>query len=255
MGSNPTTREAGLDNHRETREAMSLDALWSSWSWVILLEILGVNLVLSGDNAVLIALAAAGLPAEQRGKAIMFGMVLAVVLRIVLSLGAVYLLAIPGLLLFGGLLLLWIAWGFYKELRKEQKEEAHGGHGHLTEPKTMATALRQIIIADISMSLDNVLAVAGAAHGNIPMLALGLAFSIVLMGVAATLISRLLQRFPVIAYVGVALIVFIGLEMIYEDGKHLWERFNGGGAAHAAVGAPLVPGGGVGPVSGGPDTG
>ena len=105
----------------------------------------------------------------------------------------------------------------------------------------MATALKQIIIADVSMSLDNVLAVAGAARGNVPMLVLGLAISILLMGVAATLISRLLERFPVIAYLGVALIVWIGLKMVYEDATHLWARF-GNGAEHAAIGAPLVPG-------------
>ncbi len=216
---------------------MSLDALWASWSWVVLAEILGVNLVLSGDNAVLIALAAAGLPQEQRGKAIMFGMVLAVVLRIVLSVFAVYLLEVPGLLLVGGLLLLWIAYGFFKELRKEQKAEEHGEHGELTQPKTMAVALRQIIIADISMSLDNVLAVAGAARGNLPMLILGLAISILLMGVAATLISRLLERFPVIAYLGVALIVWNGLKIVYADSTPLYARFYGG-AQHETVGAP-----------------
>ena len=201
-----------------------METLLASWDWAALLKILGVNLILSGDNAVLIALAAAGLPADQRPKAIMFGMVLAVVLRVVLSIFAVYLLAIPGLLLIGGLLLLWIAWGFYKELRKEQKDEQEG-HGAAHETKTMATALRQIVIADVSMSLDNVLAVAGAARDNMPMLILGLAVSILMMGVAATLISKLLERFPVIAYIGVALIVWIGVEMIWEDGHHLYERY------------------------------
>src|SRR5918997_6788575 len=107
---------AGSANSRETPRTM--ETLFASWDWGALLKILGVNLVLSGDNAVLIALAAAGLPSDQRPKAIMFGMVLAVVLRIVLSIFAVYLLAIPGLLLVGGLLLLWIAYSFYKELRK-----------------------------------------------------------------------------------------------------------------------------------------
>ena len=221
---------------------MSLDALWASWDWVILIAILGVNLVLSGDNAVLIALAAAGLPVEQRGKAIMFGMVLAVVLRVLLSLVAVYLLAIPGLLLVGGLLLLWIAYGFYKELRKKDKEgEGGDGHAEAAPVKTMATALWQIVVADVSMSLDNVLAVAGAARGNLPMLILGLVISIIIMGVAATLISRLLDRFPVIAYIGVALIVWIGLKMIYEDATHLWAVY-GSGAEHAALAEPFVAG-------------
>ena len=223
-----------------------METLLASWDWAALLKILGVNLILSGDNAVLIALAAAGLPADQRGKAIMFGMVLAVVLRVVLSIFAVYLLAIPGLLLVGGLLLLWIAWGFYKELRKEQKAEEHGEHGELMQTKTMATALRQIVIADVSMSLDNVLAVAGAARDNMPMLILGLTISIIMMGVAATLISKLLERFPVIAYIGVALIVWIGIEMIWEDGHHLYERYVVGdraGTPPTGTGSPSITGG------------
>jgi len=218
---------------------MDLSTFTGSWDWLILSQILGVNIVLSGDNAVLIALAAAGLPAEQRPKAIMFGMVLAVVLRIILSVAAVQLLAIPGLLLLGGALLLWIAWGFFKELRAEEQEEESGDHAH-HEVKTMATALRQIVIADVSMSLDNVLAVAGAAGGNMPMLVLGLLISILLMGVAATLISKLLERYRWIAYVGVALIVYIGVKMIYEDTHRLWELYGPGHAALQQRAAPML---------------
>jgi YjbE family integral membrane protein len=207
---------------------MDLASFTASWNWVTLSEILGVNLILSGDNAVLIALAAAGLPSAQRGKAIMFGMILAVFLRIILSLGAVYLLAIPGIMLIGGLVLLWIAYTFFKELREKDKDEADG---HVDNaPKTMAVALRQIVIADVSMSLDNVLAVAGAARGNMEMLIIGLVISILLMGIAATLIAKLLEKFPVIAYIGVALIVYIGVEMIYHDIQHF--------VAHAAE-API----------------
>ena len=230
---------------------MDLSALWASWDWAILSTILGVNIILSGDNAVLIALAAAGLPADQRPRAIMFGMVLAVILRVVLSFAAVYLLAIPGLLLVGGLLLLWIAWGVYKELREDKHADgASDEEVQPTETKTMATALRQIVIADITMSLDNVLAVAGAASGNIPMLVLGLIISILLMGLAATLISRLLERYKWIAYVGVALIVWIGVKMIYEDIQHLSARFGGG--EHATIGGPAVAGI---PTRSGPGTG
>ena len=202
-----------------------------NWDWATLVQILGVNIVLSGDNAVLIALAAAGLPAEQRPKAIMFGMVLAVVLRIILSIAAVQLLAIPGLLLVGGLLLLWIAWSFFKELREGDEEDKDGAHTQ-HETKTMATALRQIVIADVSMSLDNVLAVAGAANGNMPMLIIGLIVSILMMGVAATVISKLMERYHWIAYVGCALIVYIGLKMIYEDVHRLGLL---GGDRHAAL--------------------
>ncbi|MDB5371858.1 MAG: TerC family protein [Belnapia sp.] len=223
---------------------MDFSSIAESWNWLVLGEILGVNIILSGDNAVLIALAAAGLPAEQRSKAIMFGMVLAVVLRIVLSLAAVKLLALPGLLLVGGLLLLWIAYGFFKELRNEDKTDADGHHA-VPEVKTMATALRQIVIADVSMSLDNVLAVAGAAHGNMSMLVIGLVISILLMGLAATLISKLLERYRWIAYVGVALIVWIGLKMIYEDGHRLMGLYGPGHAAlqqrpALVVAAPVV---------------
>jgi len=210
---------------------MNLADFAQNWDWATLMQILGVNLVLSGDNAVLIALAAAGLPAEQRPKAIMFGMVLAVVLRIILSILAVQLLAIPGLLLVGGLLLLWIAWTFFKELRQGEEEDADKDHAH-HETKTMATALRQIVIADVSMSLDNVLAVAGAAHGNMPMLVIGLVVSIIMMGVAATVISRLMERYSWIAYVGCALIVYIGLKMIYEDVHRLGLL---GGERHGAL--------------------
>lgn len=205
------------------------------WNWLVLTEILGVNIVLSGDNAILIAVAAAGLPAEQRGRAILFGMVLAVVLRIGLSIVAVQLLAIPGVLLAGGLLLLWIAYGFFRELRAEDAEEKAAGHPIEHATKSMATALRQIVIADISMSLDNVLAVAGAARGNMLMLTVGLGISILLMGVAATLISKLIQRFRWIAYVGVALIVWIAVRMIWEDS----ERLLGHAEPHAALLAPL----------------
>jgi YjbE family integral membrane protein len=224
-----------------------LVGLWSqlmdSFNWVTLSQILGVNIVLSGDNAVLIALAAAGLPPDKRGKAIMFGMVLAVVLRIILSLAAVYLLAIPGLLFVGGALLLWIAWGFYKELRHKDAE-GENPEDHHVEEKTMAQALRQIVIADVSMSLDNVLAVAGAAAGNMPMLIVGLVVSILLMGVAASLISRLLERYTWIAYVGVALIVWIGAKMVYEDVHHfyLWMTGSAGHAAVAPVEAPAALG-------------
>ena len=216
---------------------MEIADVATSWNWVVLTEILGLNLILSGDNAVLIALAAAGLPAAQRSRAIFYGMVLAVVLRIVLSLLAVYLLAIPGIMLVGGLVLLWIAYSFLKELRQKSRDEADG-HVHDAPPKTFAVAMRQIVIADLSMSLDNVLAVAGAAHGNTPMLVIGLFVSIVLMGVAASLIAKLLERFPAIAYVGVALIAYIGVEMIWEDAHH----FMGGTPAHAeVVAAPSLP--------------
>ena len=187
----------------------------------------------------LIGLAAAGLPAVQRSRAILFGMIFATVLRIIFSIFAVYLLEVPGLLLIGGLLLLWIAYGFFKELREEKEEEENpegGEHGH---GKTMVQALKQIIIADVSMSLDNVLAIAGIARGNMPMLILGLAVSIILMGVAASIIARLLGRFRWIAYAGVALIAWIGIEMTYEGAHQLYGYLTGTGHAHSEIMGPI----------------
>jgi len=201
-------------------------------------QIMFANIVLSGDNAVLIGLAAAGLPAAQRSRAILFGMLFATILRIIFSIFAVYLLEVPGLLLIGGLLLLWIAYGFFKELRDEKEEEENpegGEHGH---GKTMMQALKQIVIADVSMSLDNVLAIAGIARGNMPMLILGLAVSIILMGVAASIIARLLARFRWIAYAGVALIAWIGIEMTYEGAHQLYGYLTGSGHGHAEMNSP-----------------
>jgi YjbE family integral membrane protein len=192
------------------------------------------NIVLSGDNAVLIGLAAAGLPAAQRSRAILFGMIFATVLRVIFSIFAVYLLEVPGLMLIGGLLLLWIAYGFFKELREEKAEEEDPeGHEDGVGGKTMASALKQTVIADASMSLDNVLAIAGIARGNLPMLILGLGVSIILMGVAASIIARLLARFRWIAYAGVALIAWIGIEMTYEGAHQLYGYLTGAGHGHA----------------------
>ena len=202
-------------------------------------QIMFANIVLSGDNAVLIGLAAAGLPAAQRSRAILFGMIFATVLRVIFSIFAVYLLEVPGLMLIGGLLLLWIAYGFFKELREEKAEEEDPeGHEDGAGGKTMASALKQIVIADVSMSLDNVLAIAGIARGNLPMLILGLGVSIILMGVAASIIARLLARFRWIAYAGVALIAWIGIEMTYEGAHQLYGYLTGSGHGHAEMLSP-----------------
>ena len=203
-------------------------------------QIMFANIVLSGDNAVLIGLAAAGLPAAQRSRAILFGMIFATVLRVIFSIFAVYLLEVPGLRLIGGLLLLWIAYGFFTELREEKAEEEDPeGHEDGAGGKTMASALKQIVIADVSMSLDNVLAIAGIARGNLPMLILGLGVSIILMGVAASIIARLLARFRWIAYAGVALIAWIGIEMTYEGAHQLYAYLTGAGHGHAERLSPI----------------
>ncbi|HWX48838.1 MAG TPA: YjbE family putative metal transport protein [Roseomonas sp.] len=179
-----------------------------------LAEIMWLNIILSGDNAVVIGLAAAGLPPHQRGRAVLFGVLAAAVLRIVFSIFATYLLALWWIDLVGGLALLYIAWSFYRELR-HGGDEAATDHTPAAE-KTLAQALWQIILADVSMSLDNVLAVAAVARANLTLLIIGLTISIVMMGLLGGLLAKLLDRFKIIAYVGVALIVYIGLELLWE---------------------------------------
>ena len=196
-------------------------------------EILWLNIILSGDNAVVIGLAAAGLAPHLRARAVLFGIVAAAVLRIVFSIFATYLLSLWWVDIVGGLALLYIAWSFWKELRHKADEDS-GGRGE-AEQKTLLAALWQIIVADVSMSLDNVLAVAAVARNNVPMLVAGLMVSIVLMGVLGGALARLLDRYKVIAYVGLALIAWIGVELLWE----------GAAAANQALqlGLPLpVPG-------------
>ncbi|MCC7283685.1 MAG: YjbE family putative metal transport protein [Acetobacteraceae bacterium] len=185
----------------------------------LLLEIIWLNAILSGDNAIVIGIAAAGLPAEQRARAVLFGVIAAAVLRIIFSFGATWLLELWWIDIVGGLALLWIAWGFFQELGAgDHAEGEHTGPagGKAPQVKTMATALRQIIVADVSMSLDNVLAVAAVARSNYVLLAVGLLISIVMMGLLGSFLAKLIEKFKVIAYVGVALIVYIALELIVE---------------------------------------
>lgn len=180
-----------------------------------LLQVIAIDLVLAGDNAVVIGLAAAGLDPSQRNKAIVVGIVAATVLRIAFATVAVHLLAIIGLLLAGGLLLLWVCWKMWRELRA-----GHGTEEALTEEhaprKTFLQAATQIVVADVSMSLDNVLAVAGAAREHPSVLITGLVLSIALMGLAANFIARLLNKHRWIAYVGLAIILYVSLDMIYR---------------------------------------
>ena len=195
-----------------------------------LLQVIGIDLVLAGDNAIVIGLAAAGLPKEQRNKAILVGIIAATVMRIFFAAITVQLLAIVGLLLAGGILLLWVCWKMWRELR-----DGHGAADHDAEEalldkdlnadgtvaggakkKTFAQAAWQIIVADVSMSLDNVLAVAGAAKDHPSVLVIGLILSIALMGLAATFIARLLNKHRWIAYVGLLIIVYVSIKMILE---------------------------------------
>ncbi len=180
-----------------------------------LAQVIMIDLVLAGDNAVVIGLAAAGLPPERRSRAILVGIVAATVLRIMFAAVAVELLAIVGLLLAGGILLLWVCWKMWRELRSAP--HAEGGHDAAgAKQKTFAQAAWQIVVADISMSLDNVLAVAGAAREHPAALVFGLGLSIVLMGVAASFIARLLHKHRWIAYVGLAIILYVAGDMIWR---------------------------------------
>jgi len=205
-------------------------------------QVLMIDLVLAGDNAVAVGLAAAALPAEQRRKAILVGLAAAVVLRIGFALITVQLLAIVGLLLAGGVLLLWVCWKMWRELREaathdqaeaqaELELAAQIEHGTGPSPeelglkrKTFGAALLQIMIADVTMSLDNVLAVAGAAHDHPWIMVFGLILSIALMGLAATFIAKLLNRYRWIGYIGLVIVLYVALHMIWDGARSVIVR-------------------------------
>ncbi|MDX1540875.1 MAG: YjbE family putative metal transport protein [Geminicoccaceae bacterium] len=180
-----------------------------------------IDLVLAGDNAVVVGMAASGLPPAERQRVIMIGIVLAMVMRLAFALVAVQLLEIIGLLFAGGLLLLWVAWKMWRELHHMNDAVAAELSGeatpdHQVPRKTARAAIWQIAIADVSMSLDNVLAVAGAARDHMGALVFGLVLSIALMGIAANYIARILVRYHWLNYVGLVIITFVALSMMYE---------------------------------------
>jgi YjbE family integral membrane protein len=193
-----------------------------------LVNVILVDLVLAGDNAIVVGIAVAGLPSHQRWKVMVFGIAAATLLRIAFAAMTVQLLQIIGLLLAGGLLLLWVCWKMWRELRSGQlvdmargtgpREVAADAAAGAAPParKTMRQAVMQIIVADVSMSLDNVLAVAGAARDHAWVLIVGLVLSVAFMGLAAGVIARLLGRYHWIAYVGLAIIFYVALRMIFE---------------------------------------
>ncbi len=187
-----------------------------------LIQVILVDLLFAADNAIVVALAAAGLPVADRKKAIIIGIAAAALLRIVFSVITVQLLKVPGLLIVGGLLLIWVAWKLYTELKEGNMqmpdEDVEVPEG---QSKTLMSATIQIIIADVSMSLDNVLAVAGIARHNLPILIFGLALSVVLMGVAASFIARVMGKHAWIGWVGLIFIVYIALKMLW-DGAQPW---------------------------------
>lgn len=188
-------------------------------SWFLALgQVLMIDIILAGDNAVVIGLAAARVPVEMRKKVILLGLFAAVALRIGLSLIAVQLLAIIGLLLAGGILLLWVCWRMWRDLSEHKAEIAP----EIQTGTSARKAIIQILIADVSMSLDNVLAVAGAARHHVDVLIIGLLLSILLMGAAATYIAGLLEKYRWIAYIGLAIVVYVALKMIYDGGTEVW---------------------------------
>lgn len=209
--------------------------IFSQAGFAALMQVIMIDLVLAGDNAIVIGLAAAGLPKDQRKKAILVGILAATVLRIFFALITQQLLQIgPILLIAGGLLLLYVCWKMWRELRTTHEEE-HEATEALSDTdlnadgtvakgrrKTFAQAAWQIVIADVSMSLDNVLAVAGAAMEHPTILVIGLALSIALMGFAATFIARILHKYRWIAYVGLAVILYVALEMTLKGAYGQW---------------------------------
>jgi YjbE family integral membrane protein len=189
------------------------------------LQVLMIDLVLAGDNAIVVGALAAGLTPDQRRKVIMIGVLAALVLRIAFALVVTQLLQIIGLILVGGLLLLWVAWKMWRELRHEGEsggsEEILGDeHSGLRPAKSFGAAVWAVAVADVSMSLDNVLAVAGAARDHPGILIVGLVFAVILMGVAANLIARYIERYRWIGYVGLLVILYVAVKMIYDGWVH-----------------------------------
>ena len=187
------------------------------------LQVLMIDIVLADDNAIVVGALAAGLPADQRRKVIMIGIIAALVLRIVFALSVSLLMSIIGLVFAGGILLLWVAWRMFREIR-------HAGlaagddpteHDGIPQTKTFIGAAWAVALADVSMSLDNVLAVAGAAREHPGILVIGLLLSVALMGIAANMIAQYIERYRWIAYVGLAVILYVAVKMIWEGGHQL----------------------------------
>ena len=203
--------------------------IFTAEGFAALLQVIGIDLVLAGDNAIVIGLAAAGLPKDQRNRVILVGIIAATVLRIFFALITSWLLSFGGALLIGGgILLLWVCWKMYRELRAGHAAEddaaaealanadlnADGAVAGGAPRKTFAQAAVQIIVADVSMSLDNVLAVAGAAREHPTVLIIGLVLSVALMGLASTFVARIIGRYRWVAFVGVAIILYVPLKMV-----------------------------------------
>jgi YjbE family integral membrane protein len=207
-------------------------------------QVILIDITLAGDNAIIIGMTAARVAPEMRKKVIFYGLLAAVVMRILLAGVATQILAVLGLTLAGGILLLWVSWRLYRDIKESKAEKAGadaiaedapeaigGGAAHVAGPAaamkpqfvSMNQAIFRIMIADLSMSLDNVLAVAGAAMHHMWVLVLGLALSVALMGAAAVIIARMLKKYPWLAYAGLLMIVYVSVKMIYEGGGQVFE--------------------------------
>ena len=200
---------------------MDLTAFFTPDAIAVFFEILVIDIVLAGDNAIFVGALAAGLPAAQRKKVILIGVLAALVLRIFFALVVSQLLQVVGLILAGGLLLLWVAWKMWRELRHSGQSPGSPAiegdeHSGVRPAKSFASAAWGVALADVSMSLDNVLAVAGAAKDHPQILVFGLILSVVLMGVAANFIARYIERYRWIGYVGLVVIVWVAGKMIWE---------------------------------------
>lgn len=194
---------------------------------IALVQVILIDLVMSADNGLIVGLAAAGLAPELRKKAIILGITLAVVFRVAFASVTIYLLTIPGLLLIGGLLLLWVCYKMWLDLRRTDKETAaltkKMKEAQKGKKKTFFNAMTQITIADISMSLDNVLAVAAASREHPYIMIFGLALSIVMMATVANYVAVLLKKYPIIGYIGLAVLVYVTGKLLYQGTLQLLE--------------------------------
>ncbi len=191
------------------------------------LQVVMIDVVMAGDNAVIIGMAASRVPKADRDRVVFWGLAASVVLRVILATAAASILEIIGLTLAGGVLLLWVAWRFYRDLTQHKEDgaeiAAHAPNGDsLANAKALRRAILQIIAADLSMSLDNVLAVAGASLNHLWVLVAGLILSVALMGIAATQIAKLLKRFPWVSYAGVLIVLYVALRMIWMGGLQIF---------------------------------
>jgi YjbE family integral membrane protein len=205
-------------------------SLWFSQNWVSLLNVIMIDVVLAGDNAIVVGLAASQVAPQLRSRVIFWGIAGAVVLRIAFAGVTTQLLQIIGIMLAGGLLLLWVCWKMYRQILQHSHQTGHSlgaaavttGDAHgMNEARLLSSsaAIWQIVLADVSMSLDNVLAVAGAAKGNTAVLVIGLAVAVVLMAAASRFIASLLSRFPLIMWVGLAIILYVAIDMILDGAQ------------------------------------